>query len=61
MANICDALQEKVTCVAKLNSEFPKKLGSGHLYQHVPEEYKAYCSFEKRTFEKIEFNVFGRI
>ncbi len=62
----CDALQEKVTYVGKINFEFSTKLASGHIYQHVPEEYKAYCSiesekwaysvnFEKCTFEKITF------
>ncbi len=52
-----------------MNFEFSLKLGIGHLYQHVPEEYKAYCliepkkqaysvNFEKCTFEKIVFKVF---
>ncbi len=36
----------KVTYVRKMNFEFPTKLGSEHLYQHVPEKYKAYCSIE---------------
>ncbi len=36
-----------------MNSEFSTKLCSGHTYQHVPEEYKAYCSieFEKRSYK----------
>ncbi len=42
----CDALQEKVTYVGKMNFEFSTKLGSGHPYQHVPKKYKAYCSIE---------------
>ncbi len=46
ISNICDALQEKVTFVRKMNSEFCIKLCSGHPYQYVPEEYKAYCSIE---------------
>ncbi len=29
-----------------MNFEFSPILGSGHPYQHVPEEYKAYCSIE---------------
>ncbi len=32
--------------VGKINFEFSTKLGSGHLYQHIPEEYKAYWSME---------------
>ncbi len=44
--SICDAFQEKVTYVGKMNSEFSPKLGSGHPHQHVPEEYKVYCSIE---------------
>ncbi len=43
--DICDALQEMVTYVGKMNFEFSTKLGSEHPY-HVPEEYKAYCSIE---------------
>ncbi len=43
---IRDALQEKVIYVGKINFEFSTKLGSEHEYQHVPEEYKAYCSIE---------------
>ncbi len=50
---ICDALQEKVTYVAKMNSEFSTKLGSEHPYQYVPEEYKKYCSIKpgKRAYK----------
>ncbi len=42
----CDALQEKVTYVRKINFEFSTKLGSGQPYQHVPEKYMAYYSTE---------------
>ncbi len=38
--------QEKVTYVGKMNFEFSTKLGGGRPYQHVPEEYKAYCLIE---------------
>ncbi len=36
-----------------MNSEFSTKLSSGHPYQHVPEEYKEYCSIEpeKRAYK----------
>ncbi len=44
--NICDTLQEKVMYVANINFEFFTKLGSEYSYQHVPKEYKAYCSIE---------------
>ncbi len=52
-SSICDVFQEKVTYIGKMNSEFSTKLGSGHLYQHVPEEYKLYCSIEpeKRAYK----------
>ncbi len=52
---ICDALQEKVTYVGKMNFEFSTKLNSGHPYQHVPEEYKAYYSIEleKRAYKTL--------
>ncbi len=62
-ALICDAFQEKVTYFGKMNFEFSTKLGSGHLYQHVPEEYKAYCSIkpEKRAYKlRILKNVILR-
>ncbi len=39
---MCDALQEKVTHVGKMNFEFSTKLGSKHPCQYVPEEYKVY-------------------
>ncbi len=49
----CDAPQKQVTYVGKMNSEFSTKFSSGHPYQHVPEEYKAYCSIEpeKRAYK----------
>ncbi len=36
-----------------MNFESSIKMGSGHLYQHVPEEYKAYCpiELEKRAYK----------
>ncbi len=43
---LCDALQEKVTYVGNIISKFFTKSDSRHPYQHVPEEYKAYCSTE---------------
>ncbi len=51
---ICNVLQETVTYVGKMNFEFFTKLGSGHPYQHVSEEYKAYCSTER---EKRAYKV----
>ncbi len=60
---ICDALQEKVTYVGKINFEFSSKLDSGHPYQHVPGEYKACCSIEpeKRAYKvRILKNVLSR-
>ncbi len=43
---LSNALQEKVTYIGKMNYEFSTKFGSGHPYQHVLEEYKAYCLIE---------------
>ncbi len=60
---MCDALQEKVTCVGKMNFEFSTKLGSGPKYQRIPEEYRAYCSIEseKRAYKvRILKNVLLR-
>ncbi len=53
MKNICDAFQEEVAYVGKMNFEFSSKLGNGHPNQQVPEEYKAYCSIEpeKRAYK----------
>ncbi len=42
-----------------MNSEFPTKLGSGHPYQHVPEEYKAYCSIkpDKQAYKVLSLKI----
>ncbi len=42
----CDVLQEKVTYVGKMNSEFSTKLANVYSYQHVPEEYRVYWAIE---------------
>ncbi len=51
--NKCDALLGKVIYVEKMNFEFSTKLDSGHPHQHIPEEYKVYCSIEleKRAYK----------
>ncbi len=46
-----------------MNFEFSTKLGSEHPYQHIPEEYKAYCAIEpeKQAYkERILKNVLLR-
>ncbi len=46
-----------------MNIEFSTEFGSGHPYQHVPEEYKTNCSIEpeKRAYKvRILKNVLWR-